>query len=218
MVRTLPADSQTRPDPSRILAIAVAIAVHAFALLLLLIPMATPILQPSTVKDPAIQFLPPPKKIVEEKIVDARPKPVVPAPTAMPLEKTAPTLDPPVLVEGGSVATNNSGAIDPGPVVDPGPVDTGPVSVGSLAYVKAPPPTYPRAEIRSGIGGTVLLRVLVDVDGRPLQVVVLESSGNRNLDRSARDNVLKNWLFQPAMRDGQPVQAYGKVPVVFSVQ
>lgn len=218
MVRTLPVNSETRPELPRILAIAAAIAVHVFALLLLLIPMATPVLQPSTVKDPVIEFLPPPKKIVDEKIVDTKPKPVIPTPTTKAQEKTAPTLDPPVIVEGGSIATNNSGVIDPGPVVIPGPVDTGPVTVGSLAYVKAPPPPYPRAEIRSGIGGTVLLRVLVDVDGRPLEVVVLDSSGNRNLDRSARENVLKNWLFQPAMRDGQPVQAYGKVPVVFSVQ
>jgi periplasmic protein TonB len=219
MVRTLPLQSEARPELPRILAIAAAIAVHAFAFLLLLIPMATPMLQPSTVKDPVIEFLPPPpKKIVEEKIVDTKPTPVVPAPTTKAQEKMAPTLDPPAIVEGGAVATNNSTVADPGPVVDPGPVDTGPVSVGNLAYVTATAPPYPRAEVLAGIGGTVLLKVLVDIDGRPLEVVVLESSGNRNLDRSAREHVRKHWRFQPAMRDGQPVQAYGKVPVVFSMQ
>ncbi|MET0656400.1 MAG: energy transducer TonB, partial [Pseudoxanthomonas sp.] len=133
-------------------------------------------------------------------------------------EKTIPRSDEPAIVEGGSVATSNSTAVDPGPVADPGPVDTGPVTVGSLAYVTATAPPYPRVEARAGIGGTVLLKILVDTDGRPLEVVVLESSGNRNLDRSAREHVLKHWLFQPAIRDGQPVQAYGKVPVVFSMQ
>lgn len=218
MVRTLPLQSENRPELPRILAIAFAIAVHALALLLLLIPMATPVLAPLIDDRPDVVIIKREKQVVEKKEVEVVPKREVQAPTTKPQETTIPQVDPPVIVDGGTVFTNNTGTLDPGPVVVPGPVETGPVTVGSLAYVKAPPPTYPRAEIRSGIGGTVLLRVLVDVDGRPLEVVVLESSGNRNLDRSARENVLKNWLFQPAMRDGQPVQAYGKVPVVFSMQ
>ena len=219
MVRTLPLDSETRPELSRILAIAAAIAVHAFAFLLLLIPMATPLLQPYVESKPGIIFLEPEKKIVEEKILDKKPEPTIPtATTTKPEDKVIPQTDPPVLVEGGTVATNNSATVDPGPLVDPGPEITGPVSVGNLAYVKATPPPYPRAEARAGTGGTVLLKVLVDIDGRPLDVVVLESSGNRNLDRSAREHVRKHWRFQPAMRDGHPVQAYGKVPVVFSMQ
>jgi periplasmic protein TonB len=218
MVRTLPLQSETRPELSRILAIAAAIAVHAFAFLLLLIPMATPSLQISTEQNPGIIFVPK-EKIVEKKIVDEKPEPVERRQTAIQTEeKVIPQPDPPVIVEGGTVASNNSTTVDPGPQVDPGPEITGPVSVGNLAYVTASAPPYPRPEARAGIGGTVLLKVLVDIDGRPLDVVVLESSGNRNLDRSAREHVLKNWLFQPAMRDGKAVQAYGKVPVVFSMQ
>jgi protein TonB len=218
MVRTLPLDSESRPELPRILAIAVAITVHALALLLLLIPMATPALAPIVDDRPDVLIIKREKPVIEKKEVEVVPKREVQAPTTKPQETTTPKLDPPQIVDGGTVFTNNTGTLDPGPVVVPGPVETGPVTVGSLSYVRAPPPTYPRAEIRNGIGGTVLLRVLVDVDGRPLEVVVLDSSGNRNLDRAARDNVLKNWLFQPAMRDGQPVQAYGKVPVVFSMQ
>jgi protein TonB len=218
MVRTLPLHSENRPELPRILGIATVIAVHAFAFMLLLIPMATPPLREVIDAGMEMIWIEPKTQIIEDKIIEKKTKPVIPSTTtAKPEDKVLPK-DPPVIVEGGSVATDNSGASDPGPVVDPGPVDTGPVTVGSLAYVKAPPPTYPRAEIRSGIGGIVLLRILVDVDGRPLEVVVLDSSGNKNLDRAARENVLKNWLFQPAMRDGQPVQAYGKVPVVFSMQ
>ena len=219
MVRTLPLNSETRPDLSRVLGIAAVIAVHAFAFMLLLIPMATPPLRQAISEGMEMIWIKPKPQVIEDKAIEDKPKTVVPSTTiSKPEDQVRPKLDPPVIVEGGSVATNNSGATDPGPVVDAGPVDTGPVTVGTLAYVKAPPPNYPRAEIRNGVGGTVLLRVLVDVDGRPLEVVVLDSSGNRNLDRAARENVLKNWLFQPAMRDGQPVQAYGKVPVVFSVQ
>ena len=54
--------------------------------------------------------------------------------------------------------------------------------------------------------------------GAPLEVVVQKGSGNRSLDRAAREHVLAKWRFKPAMRNGQAVQAYGLVPVVFSMQ
>ena len=220
MVRTLPLDSETRPDLSRILGIAAAIAVHALAFMLLLVPMATPVLQRAIVDRPDVFVIEPKKKIEEVVITQKQPKPITDVKTPpKATEKPVVVTDPPVIVEGGDVATSGPVSPDPGPIVgDPGPAVIGPISVGNLAYVKATPPPYPRAEIRAGVQGTVLLKVLVDVDGKPLEVVVLESSGNKALDRSAREHVLKTWLFQPAMRDGQAVQAYGKVPVVFSMQ
>ena len=72
-------------------------------------------------------------------------------------------------------------------------------------------------EVDAGTGD-VLLRVLVDVDGTPVSVTVESSSGNRNLDKAALQHVLKTWRFKPAMQDGQAVQAYGLVPIAFSLQ
>ena len=69
-----------------------------------------------------------------------------------------------------------------------------------------------------GAEGTVLLKILVGTDGTPLEVVVQKGSGNRSLDRAAREHVLAKWRFKPAMSNGQAVQAYGLVPVVFSMQ
>ncbi|MCW0416120.1 hypothetical protein NB689_001874 [Xanthomonas sacchari] len=63
----------------------------------------------------------------------------------------------------------------------------------------------------------MLLRVLVGTDGQPLQVTVEKSSGHRVLDQAARDQVLKRWAFKPALQNGTPVQAYGLVPVDFSM-
>jgi periplasmic protein TonB len=63
----------------------------------------------------------------------------------------------------------------------------------------------------------VTLRVLVDVDGRPIDVQVEHSSGHRVLDAAAKKQVLAKWRFRPAMQDGQVVQAIGMVPVVFSL-
>ena len=220
MVRSLPLHSETRPQPARILAIAAAIAVHAFAFMLLLIPMAAPVLKTVIQDRPDVFIIEKKEPVIEEKAIEKRPTPITETkPTPKVMDKPAPITDPPVIVEGGSVPSSQSTTPETGPVTaDPGPVVSGPISVGNLAYIRATPPPYPRIEARGGVQGRVMLKVLVDVDGKPLEVVVLESSGNRALDRSAREHVLKTWLFQPAMRDGQPVQAYGKVPVVFSMQ
>ena len=87
-----------------------------------------------------------------------------------------------------------------------------------LETIAATAPRYPREEARAGVQGRVILRILVGIDGRPLAVTIDKSSGNRVLDRTAREHVLKTWIFKPAMRNGQPVQAYGLVPMDFTMQ
>ncbi len=63
--------------------------------------------------------------------------------------------------------------------------------------------------------GTVLLRVLVDETGRPVQVEIAHGSGYLVLDRSAREQVLARWRFQPAIVNGHAVRAWASVPVSF---
>jgi protein TonB len=63
----------------------------------------------------------------------------------------------------------------------------------------------------------VLLEVLVDVDGSPLKVTIHRSSGNRELDRAAQQQVQKHWRFRPASRNGAAVQAIGLVPIDFKL-
>jgi protein TonB len=87
-----------------------------------------------------------------------------------------------------------------------------------LEYAFAPAPRYPGDAARVGAEGTVLLKILVGTDGAPLEVVVQKGSGNRSLDRAAREHVLAKWRFKPAMRNGQAVQAYGLVPINFTMQ
>jgi protein TonB len=117
----------------------------------------------------------------------------------------APAVDPaPVLVENGSEVAP--------PVT--APVEA-PVAGVRLEYLHAPAPDYPRAAIRARAEGTVLLEVLVGIDGRPLEVTIRDSSGNRRLDAAARDQVLQAWRFRPAMSNGHAVQAIGLLPVNF---
>jgi protein TonB len=219
MVRALPFRTPVSLDFGRVVALAAAIALHLIALLLLLVPMAAPQLAPTIPKndrtpiplikeDVPVTPLPPDRvkpKPVETKV---EPKPSVAPPT--PIEAH------PQIVDYGTLPATE------GPVVAPsndiGPVDTSPMVGSQLQYVTAPPPPYPGAEQRRGIEGTVMLRILVDVDGRPLEVVVDASSGNRNLDRVASQHVLKHWRFKPAVRDGVTVQAYGLVPITFALR
>ncbi len=221
MVRTQPYGSEDRIDGSRILGYAAAIALHALALLLLLIPMTAPQLRPATATPkPEIRWI----EREKPKTVPIAPKPATPEPirkrtdpvvAPVPTTPTAPTSHDPVIVDHGTVATQPT---DSGPATTPDPATGGPVPRSSLGYVKAPPPPYPRPEMMDGVQGTVVLRVLVGIDGVPLEVSVETSSGNRALDQSALRHVKKAWRFQPAMQDGRPVQAYGLVPIVFALR
>ena len=219
MVRALPHGSDNRIDVGRIAAIAAALAVHAVALLMLLMPMAAPPLQAVADPKPVVRWIekdPPPPEVVEieeqQVVKRVEPKPVTtPTPTTI-----TPIVDAPVIVEGGSEPVVEASVADSGDIT--GPVVTGPLPSATLEYVRATSPRYPVNELRNGVQGTVMLRVLVDVDGTPLSVTVESSSGNRNLDKAALQHVLKTWRFKPAMQNGQAVQAYGLVPIAFSLQ
>jgi protein TonB len=122
-------------------------------------------------------------------------------------------------VEQGTLPAASDTAINSESTGNIGPVDTSPVQMGSqLETVIATAPRYPRDEAKAGVQGRVMLRILVGIDGRPVEVTIDKSSGNRVLDRTAREHVLKTWTFKPAMRDGQAVQAYGLVPIDFTMQ
>jgi protein TonB len=100
---------------------------------------------------------------------------------------------------------------------DKGEISNPPTVEASLSPIASPAPPYPLDPLREGITGTVELELLVGVDGSVLQVRITHSSGNRQLDNAARDQVLRNWRFQPALRNGIAVQALGRVPIVFTL-
>lgn len=61
------------------------------------------------------------------------------------------------------------------------------------------------------------MRVRADVgaDGAPASVSVVETSGNRELDRAALEAV-RRWRFQPATANGQPAGGSVVVPIEFN--
>ena len=69
-------------------------------------------------------------------------------------------------------------------------------------------PVYPQALRDAGIGGRVVVRGVVGIDGRVASAVVVRSSGNSTLDNNALSAFYK-WRFSAAKNDaGQKVRCY----------
>lgn len=79
-----------------------------------------------------------------------------------------------------------------------------------------PTPAYPVSALRAGVEGGVTARVQVDAQGRVTDAQIVERSGDRSreLDRAVL-NTLRQWRFEPAMRDGRAVSSVVNVPVDF---
>ncbi len=78
-------------------------------------------------------------------------------------------------------------------------------------------PEYPADARAEGIAGRVLLEVEIAEDGAVASVEVVESSGDRRLDRVAEEAV-RQWAFTPAMLDGVPLRCRVRVPVTFRLR
>ncbi len=84
----------------------------------------------------------------------------------------------------------------------------------SAAYLRNPPPDYPRLAKHRGEEGTVMLKVLVTAEGAPVRIEVESSSGSRLLDAAAAEAV-RGWRFQPARRGNQNIEDWARVPLRF---
>ena len=208
-----------RPNSARVTGLSLAIAFNVVMLLAASVLMKPPLfLQPPSTSIVAVDIpvekprppLPPeivpmverqqpapaprPEPAQRSPVPDTRPQPIATGPA---IDTSPPTFTPP----------ETGGASDPGAA--------GPVAGVRLEYASAPPPRYSADLIRDRAEGTVLLQVLVDANGKPLEVTIHRSSGNRRLDRLAQQHVLDTWSFRPAMRNGHAVQAIGLVPIDF---
>jgi len=78
------------------------------------------------------------------------------------------------------------------------------------------PPPYTEYARKKKITGIVVLRVVVLADGT-VQDVVVQRSLEHSLDQSSVD-AIRNWRFQPAMKDGQPVAVQVNVETSFNLR
>ena len=162
-----------------------------------------------------------PQPLVVDLIAEAAPPPadVPPEPRTTPEEIVPQLVTPPQIVET---------AAPPPPqlVVAPPPVRPAPVAAPSPAMmvignldekmISGNPPRYPMESRRKREQGTVLLRLLIGTDGRVAQVSIAESSGFERLDQAALQ-AARSWRWQPMIRDGQPVEVRGTMPITFGL-
>lgn len=85
------------------------------------------------------------------------------------------------------------------------------------AYLRNPPPTYPKSARKRRLEGVVYLRVWVGADGRVQNIKIATSSAHRSLDQAAVKTV-RTWRFIPAKRNGKARADEVIVPVRFRLK
>jgi periplasmic protein TonB len=208
---------RAQPDMVRVAALSVAITLNLAALLLALRPLAPRMADTfQTVKVETVRLIEPPPPnppMPPDIVVKPLPKPL-PVTTLVHVVHVQ-QITPPVATPTTEPTDNPKPVVAPTNVVPQTPSIA--PGVVSLAY-RSSPLKFPAQALRQRMSGTVLLRVLVDENGKPVDVVIEQSSGFKLLDNSAREQVLSSWLFQPATIDGHAVRAWARVPVSFAFQ
>lgn len=159
----------------------------------------------ATVIDPPPPDLPPPEFPVEAKPPDPPPeqKPPPPKPPPpRPVQKPRP-----------------AAPVDATPQQAPPAAAAAPrtVDASQLGWLVAPKPVYSNASRRANEQGTAMVRVLVDVTGRPSQVSLQSSSGFPALDQSALSAV-RAAQFRPYLQGGLAQAVLVVVPIKFVLQ
>ena len=210
---------RAHPDIVRIAALSAAISLNLAVLLFAMRPLAPQIANVfETAKAETIRIIQPPTKVIPipDIVVKPLPRPVpVTVPVHTPVTHVQPVTPPVVTTPPTTESSPNSKPMTPTPTTG-GPPSIAP-GIVSLAY-RSSPLHFPTQAIRLHMQGTVMLRVLVDENGKPLDVEIEKSSGYPLLDKSAREQVLASWQFQPAVVQGQSVRAWARVPVNFTLQ
>jgi periplasmic protein TonB len=211
---------RVHPEPARIAALSAAIALNLAVIVIASRPITPAQLSIVRQLTPVqrIHFIDPPAVLPAPPPVVLKPLPHPPTPASTHLRPTptvapvpAPSSEGQTAMPAVTAPTLTAAGLTQGDPVTAAPVEA------SLAYRLAPL-QFPVQALRERMHGTVLLRVLVDETGKPLDVLVEHGSGYGLLDRSAREQVLAGWRFQPAMVNGKPVRAWARVPVSFDLR
>ncbi|WP_192884430.1 energy transducer TonB [Xanthomonas campestris] len=78
-------------------------------------------------------------------------------------------------------------------------------------------PSYPSQALQDGSAGSRIARLQLDVQGRVSAVTIVERQGSPDprLDEAVVET-LRQWRFEPALRDGHAVVSSVQVPVEFT--
>lgn len=216
-------------SPQRIASAAVVAGLHGVVLSIALLADAE-------------RFFEPAPRAIDVRIVEARNRPEAerPLPVAATLQPPAPlslpriaefaiAAQPPQVISLPGAAASESApqvpalAHNPAPVsgdeaaaAQSGPAPAEPVFTRHVEYAHFEPPVYPPLSRRLGEQGVVTLRVLIDEEGRPVEVTVSSSSGYPRLDEAAL-RAVRAARFLPLIVGHRPRPAFALVPVRFEL-
>lgn len=149
-------------------------------------------------------------------LVSAEPKPEPVRPTEPRIVAPAPIVispaPPPPVATVAAPPPAAAVVVAPAPM----PAPAAPMSVADLAskMVSATPPKYPLESRRKREEGTVILSVLLALDGGVADIGIAQSSGFPRLDKAALDAV-RRWRWSPTLVGGKPVSVRGLVDIPF---
>lgn len=156
-------------------------------------------------------------------------QPKIEEPPPPPLPKIVPKREPPRLITTAAPAVSpiefvaplanvEPIAVMPEVSVAPSPPAAAPTPnlVTAVEYIRAPRLEYPALSRRLNEQGRVLLRVLINREGRAERVEVQTSSGSRRLDEAAM-TAAREALYRPYSENGQPIPVWALVPTIFEL-
>ena len=169
----------------------------------------------------AIEVLPAPfeTQILDEQRAEEEPPPPPPPPQ---LDIPPPPFIPPPEINIATPPPSSANTITTQSVVAtppaPPPPKAAPVSRPPVVKAKAcREPEYPPVSERLGEAGSVVLQLLVGVDGKVTDSKVESSSGYERLDKAAQA-ALSRCKFEPGTVDGVPSPAWAQLKYTFRPQ
>ncbi len=206
---------ESRPSPLRISVVSLVLSAHLALLLMMSLAQPTlPVLPdaPKASQTPILVDIRPPEPVV---VIPPPPMPTAPVrrrehEVEVPI---VPAVDPAFAMPAPEVeplGLTSSHAVTASDFADSAPAAAG---FTGLSVLYGPEPPYPMRAKRMRWQGEVLLRIHVGTDGLPSRVEVVRGSGHVELDRAAREHVLRYWRFAPP-----PFEAMADLPVRFALR
>jgi len=215
---------------------ALSLAFHgAIALLLLQLPTADRLAEVPTVTTPILlehitvqDYTPAAAQPSGSRGGVVGPMPLV-QPSVLPVDVPAPTLPGRSIVNDLKEMVTNPTALPGGREIGPGR-QGGSTGGGDFIVLQNAPRMlnathiaallrreYPPRLMQAGIGGTVVLQVLIDLNGQVTDARIVRDSGLGELDNAAL-RVSREMLFSPAQNREHAVRVWAEIPIVFSTR
>ena len=109
-------------------------------------------------------------------------------------------------------------ALDPPPAIPspPAAFEIGQVD-DEPRIIRQAPPIYPFSARRRGISGQVVVRFLVDVEGRVGRLAFVKAEPPGVFEESVRQ-AISRWRFSPGLYQGRPVPTWVVLPIKFRLE